>query len=65
MQEKCSVSGGVKGCRCPIAVRATASSLVDAAAQHVSCPQMERLYCPPLVDPRCERQVCVADEARE
>jgi len=65
VQGQCSVAGGVKGCRCPVAVRAGAKGQVDAAAREASCPQTERLYCPPLENPRCEKQVCVAQEVGE
>ena len=64
-QEKCSVAGGVKGCRCPVAVRASTKQRVDDAAREASCQQVERLYCPPLKNPRCEKQMCVADQVSE
>ena len=64
-QEQCSIAGGVTGCRCPVAVRADAKASVDAAAREARCAQTERLYCPPLENPRCEKQVCVADQVRE
>jgi hypothetical protein len=65
VEGQCSIAGGVKGCRCPVAVRAGAKGQVDAAARKASCPQTERLYCPPLENPRCENQVCVAKENDE
>jgi hypothetical protein len=64
-QETCAVAGGVRGCRCPVAVRANAKGAVDAAARAASCEQVERLYCPPLVNPRCVNGTCVADPAPE
>jgi hypothetical protein len=64
-QEQCSVAGGVKGCRCPVAVRSDAKERVAAATREASCVQVERLYCPPLENPRCEKDVCVADQVRE
>lgn len=64
-QEQCSIAGGVKGCRCPVAVRADAQGRVDAAAQEVTCALPERLYCPPLRNPRCDKQTCVADGVYE
>jgi hypothetical protein len=64
-QEKCSVAGGVKGCRCPVAVRAGDKARVDANAGNATCAQTERLYCPLLQNPRCEENVCVADKVRE
>src|SRR5262245_4856752 len=63
--EPCAIAGGVKGCRCPVAVRADAREAVSAAAQETRCAQTERLYCPRLEHPRCEKQVCVADQVRE
>ena len=56
----CAIAGGVPGCRCPVAVRAEAKAEVDAAAARARCRQTERLYCPPLADPRCESGNCAA-----
>jgi hypothetical protein len=64
-EEKCAVAGGVQGCRCPVAVRASAKQVVDKAAGEASCEQVERLYCPPLKNPRCQKQACIADQVRE
>jgi len=64
-QETCSVAGGAKGCRCPVAVRSDTKARVEDAAREASCAQVERLYCPPVEHPRCENQVCVADQVRE
>jgi len=60
-EERCVIAGGVKGCRCRVAVRSYALEAVDRAARMASCPQVERLYCPPLTNPRCESGRCVAD----
>ena len=64
-EEKCLIAGGVKGCRCAVAVRRDAKAEVDQAARVATCPQVERLYCPPLENPRCEARQCVADQVRE
>jgi hypothetical protein len=64
-QDACAIAGGVRGCRCPVAVRASTKQAVDAAAAAASCEQVERLYCPPLRNPRCEREACIADEVPE
>ena len=64
-QEACAIAGGVRGCRCPVAVRASTKQAVDDAAQAASCEQVERLFCPPLRNPRCEREVCIADQVSE
>lgn len=64
-QQACAIAGGVRGCRCPAAVRASTKQAVDDAAQAARCEQVERLFCPPLRNPRCEREVCVADEVPE
>jgi hypothetical protein len=64
-QEACAIAGGVRGCRCPAAVRASTKQAVDEAARAASCEQVERLFCPPLRNPRCEREACIADEVRE
>jgi hypothetical protein len=61
-QEACAIAGGVRGCRCPVAVRAGTKQAVDDAAQAASCEQVERLFCPPLRNPRCEREACIADQ---
>ena len=61
----CAIAGGVKGCRCPVAVRADMKERVDAAARSAVCRQVERLDCMPLRNAHCENGVCVADEARE
>jgi hypothetical protein len=63
--DHCLVAGGVRGCRCPVAIRASMQPRVDDAARERSCGQIERLYCPPLGNPRCEMQMCIADEVRE
>ena len=65
VQEQCLVAGGVKGCRCAVAVRASAKAHVDSVARETSCAQVERLYCPPLENPRCQKDVCVADLVSE
>lgn len=65
LDERCAIAGGVKGCRCPGAVRAEAKARIDAAAQAATCPAVERLYCPPLKDPRCEASVCTATPVLE
>ena len=62
-EAQCTVAGGVKGCRCASPVRSDAKARVDAAAQGAVCPAVERLYCPPLKQPRCEAGVCVATPA--
>lgn len=59
--EPCIVAGGVKGCRCPTALRASQAQRVSAMAQGAMCPQIERLYCPPLRAPRCIDGRCAAD----
>jgi hypothetical protein len=64
-QEKCVVAGGLRGCRCPVAVRENAKGAVDAAARVSSCEQVERLYCPPLTNAHCEKEYCVADPVPE
>ena len=64
-QEACAIAGGVRGCRCPVAVRARMKQAVDDAAQAASCEQVERLFCPPLRNPRCEREACIADQVLE
>jgi hypothetical protein len=63
--EQCVIAGGVKGCRCPVAVRASEKQRVDDAARRARCRQVERLYCPPLRNPRCEKNRCVADQVPE
>ena len=63
--DRCVVAGGVRGCRCAVPVRAEERGRVDDAAQASRCAQVERLYCPPLSAPRCEKGRCTADEARE
>lgn len=64
-EERCSLAGGVKGCRCPVSVRAGTKARVEAAARAASCAAVERLYCPPFENPRCKNNVCVADQVRE
>ena len=64
-EEKCAIAGGVKGCRCPVAVRDSAKARVDKAAREASCEQVERLFCPPLQNPRCEKETCIADQVDE
>lgn len=64
-QEKCVVAGGLRGCRCPVAVRENAKGAVDAAARVSNCEQVERLYCPPLTNAHCEKEYCVADPVPE
>src|SRR5688572_17485269 len=64
-QEMCAIAGGVRGCRCPVAVRASTKQAVDEAAQAASCEQVERLFCPALRNPRCEREICIADQVSE
>ena len=64
-QEACAIAGGVRGCRCPVAVRSVTKQAVDDAAQAASCEQVERLFCPPLRNPRCEREACIADQVLE
>lgn len=59
--EPCAVAGGVKGCRCPTSVRASEAQRVSAAAQGATCPQIERLYCPPLRAPHCNDGRCTAE----
>ena len=63
--DRCVVAGGVKGCRCSTAVRSEAKARIEAAAQGATCPAVERLYCPPLKDPRCEARICVATPVPE
>ena len=65
LNRRARIAGGVRGCRCPAAVRASTKQAVDDAAQAARCEQVERLFCPPLRNPRCEREVCVADEVPE
>jgi hypothetical protein len=64
-QEACAIAGGVRGCRCPVAVRARMKQAVDDAAQAATCEQVERLFCPPLRNPRCEKEACIADQVLE
>jgi len=64
-QEACAIAGGVRGCRCPVAVRASMKQAVDQAAQAASCDQVERLFCPTLRNPRCEREICIADQVSD
>lgn len=59
--ESCIVAGGVKGCRCQTAVRASEAQRVSAMAQSITCPQIERLYCPPLRAPHCIDGRCAAE----
>ena len=63
--DRCVVAGGVTGCRCAVPIRAEERGRVDDAAHASRCAQVERLYCPPLSAPRCEKGLCTADEARE
>jgi hypothetical protein len=63
--DACVIAGGVRGCRCAVAVRASAKQRVDSAAKEAACEQVERLYCPPLSNPRCEKSVCIATPAVE
>lgn len=63
--QTCSIAGGVKGCRCPVSVRESAKERVGNAAREASCAETERLYCPPLKNPHCEKQVCIADQVLE
>jgi hypothetical protein len=63
--DTCVIAAGVKGCRCPVAVRASEKQRVDNAAKEAVCEQVERLYCPPLSNPRCEKSVCIATPAVE
>lgn len=63
--DRCVVAGGVKGCRCAVPVRAEERGHVDDAAHRSQCAQVERLYCPQLSAPRCEKGLCTADESRE
>jgi hypothetical protein len=64
-REACAIAGGVRGCRCPVAVRASTKQAVDDAAQAATCEQVERLFCPPLRNPRCEKDACIADQVLE
>jgi hypothetical protein len=64
-QEACAIAGGVQGCRCSVAVRASRKQAVDEAARLASCEQVERLFCPPLRNPRCDREACIADPLPE
>ena len=64
-QDACAIAGGVQGCRCPVAVSASRKQAVDEAARAASCEQVERLFCPPLRNPRCEREACIADQVPE
>jgi hypothetical protein len=63
--DRCVVAGGIKGCRCSTAVRSEAQARVEGAAQGAVCPAIERLYCPPLKDPRCDAGICVATPVPE
>lgn len=63
--DACVVAGGVKGCRCPLAVRADAASEIAVAARAAQCPQIERLYCPPLANPVCAQGRCAAQIVEE
>ena len=63
--DRCVVAGGVKGCRCAVPVRAEERGRVDDAAHVSQCAQVERLYCPQLSAPRCEKGLCTADESHE
>lgn len=63
--QTCSIAGGIKGCRCPVPVRESAKERVGNAAREASCAETERLYCPSLKNPRCEKQVCIADQVLE
>jgi hypothetical protein len=60
-EEPCTIAGGVKGCRCPSAVRASEAQRVSVAAKGATCPQIERLYCPPLRAPHCNDGRCAAE----
>jgi hypothetical protein len=59
--ERCVLAGGVPGCRCEVAVRASAAEQVDEAADATGCPHVERLACVPLEKLRCEAGRCMGD----
>ena len=62
--DTCVIAGGVTGCRCEVAVRDTKAGAVNQAASEVSC-EVEKLACFELENPRCDDNVCVADEVIE